>query len=280
MFFLRTFLHQLNTYESHSQTPHCTGDITMLKKAKESANCHDPDFVNSLPCSLTESTLTDLKVKGKQVFRYNLRFRPRPFRFLDLPSELRHEVYGYVCNWDGIDDYVDYLVNKVRSCEDHAAPSHRPLVHSRVFGDARRTPSILLVNHQTHSEALYCLVRIPLRFSHQPIRKWTPYSDTLGQLMSPTLLRLVRTIELHMPEVLGSDKKGFRKGRHWRLLVKAIIEGMAPSHRSYELRTVYISVGTTKKLINMQDRDKVSNYAQTEFSARRLRMTRSINSRR
>jgi hypothetical protein len=133
----------------------------------------------------------------------------------------------------------------------------------QIFSKERKTPNILLVNKQIHGEALYCLVRVPLRFSCQPERPWNDYVDTLSQLVARPLLRSVRTVEFHLPKPTGDKWDISLKSEYWKQLIKAFltITVMQP-YRSFDLRTLIISVEDNRasKSIDMKKREQVSHY--------------------
>ncbi|KAH0015465.1 hypothetical protein KCU78_g8177, partial [Aureobasidium melanogenum] len=107
-----------------------------------------------------------------------------PFRFRDLPKELRFMVYEYALSFDSIDKYCkDYLELLCAT-----TPNTRESVPAP---DVKKVcPSILLISKEITEEALPILYKTPLNLSFGILR--AHFQD----LIAPELLRKLRCINI------------------------------------------------------------------------------------
>ncbi|KAH0345138.1 hypothetical protein KCU81_g4500, partial [Aureobasidium melanogenum] len=107
-----------------------------------------------------------------------------PFRFRDLPKELRFMVYEYALSFDSIDKYCrDYLevLHAIQSSARESAPA--PAVK-------KVCPSILLTSKEITEEALPFLYKTPLNLSFGILKAH------LQDLIAPELLRKLHHINI------------------------------------------------------------------------------------
>jgi hypothetical protein len=104
-----------------------------------------------------------------------------PFRFRDLPKELRFMVYEHALSFDSIDKYCTDYLELLCVTSDTREPA--PVVK-------KVCPSILLVSKEITEEALPILYKTPLNLSFGIFRAH------LHNLIAPDLLRNLRHISL------------------------------------------------------------------------------------
>ncbi|KAI5205159.1 hypothetical protein E4T39_03259 [Aureobasidium subglaciale] len=104
-----------------------------------------------------------------------------PFRFRDLPKELRFMIYEYSLSFDPIDNYCGRYVDLL--CTTSNTREHAPKVKLVC-------PSILLVSGEITEEALPILYQTPLHLSHGISKA------KLKDLIAPALLRKLRHVNL------------------------------------------------------------------------------------
>ncbi|CAD0081902.1 unnamed protein product [Aureobasidium vineae] len=102
-----------------------------------------------------------------------------PFRFRDLPKELRFMVYEYALSFDSIDKYCSDYLELLCVTSDTREPA--PDVE-------KSCPSILLVSKDITEEALPILYKTPLNLS------FGIFKAHLQDLIAPELLRKLRYI--------------------------------------------------------------------------------------
>jgi hypothetical protein len=104
-----------------------------------------------------------------------------PFRFRDLPKELRFMVYEHVLSFNSIDKYCSDYLELLCVTSDTREPA--PVVK-------KACPSILLVSKEIIEEALPILYKTPLNLS------FGIFKAHLHDLIAPDLLRNLRHISL------------------------------------------------------------------------------------
>jgi hypothetical protein len=104
-----------------------------------------------------------------------------PFRFRDLPKELRFMVYEHTLSFNSMDKYCSDYLELLCTTSDTREPA--PAVE-------KTCPSILLVSKEITEEALPILYKTPLNLSFGIFRAH------LKDLISPDLLRNLRYVNL------------------------------------------------------------------------------------
>ncbi|KAF7187172.1 hypothetical protein HII31_11427 [Pseudocercospora fuligena] len=121
---------------------------------------------------------------GRRVTRFQLSLIKDTFPFMDLPAELRNEIYLHSIDFTTLERYFDtayqtLITNKKIQNRQHHAPH-------------RKTPTIFLINRQIFREASYLLQKsFSVRFSHGLLK-----AGHIKNVISVNILRQVSSIEI------------------------------------------------------------------------------------
>ncbi|EME86118.1 uncharacterized protein MYCFIDRAFT_214119 [Pseudocercospora fijiensis CIRAD86] len=121
---------------------------------------------------------------GRRVTRLQLSHIKDTFPFMDLPAELRNDIYIHSIDFTTLERYFDaayqtLITNKKIKNRQHHAPQ-------------RKTPTIFLINRQIFRESSYLLQKsFCVRFSHGLLK-----TGSIENVISVNLLRQVSSIEI------------------------------------------------------------------------------------
>lgn len=121
---------------------------------------------------------------GRRVTRFQVSLIKDTFPFMDLPAELRNEIYLHSIDFKTLERFFDtayqtLITNKKTQNRQHLVPH-------------RKTPTIFLLNRQIFREASYLLQKsFCVRFSHGLLK-----AGPIKNVISVNLLRQVSSIEI------------------------------------------------------------------------------------
>lgn len=174
------------------------------------------------------------------------------FRFLELPYEIRHDIYRIALRYPDLtpvfNHYEQILHEFEAPFERPAETLYTPLCCVPVRqSPPMRTPSLLLVNRQITAEALpvlrdtvFALTRLPPR--QMTLARPMDITDFIGE----GTLRTIRYMELTL------DLYGDSKGCRW--MVELLLDVWTTGHSLRKL-TVWVRVEVTDEVIARWDRN-------------------------
>ena len=124
----------------------CFGDQSYDCEFREQMQqaCNDLRLIRGIGC------VTITGIPSQLALELKARMESKPMSFLDLPSEIRNQIYEYCADWS---DISTQLARMMKSWNHHAHPPQFP---------SRSTPTILLLNKKVSHEALSVLRSKPL----------------------------------------------------------------------------------------------------------------------